>query len=104
MSQFRFLYGEQEVEASSGDRLLDAILNAGIEHRHVCGGHGFCTSCRVEILDGTENLSPVSSLERDRLGGEAGRLRLACQTRIQGPVRLRVPAPQSSRFSPFDED
>src|SRR5436305_1306167 len=92
--------------ASSGQRLLDAILGAGIEHRHICGGNGFCTSCRVEVVacspDTPPALSPVSPLERDRLGREAGRLRLACQTFVLADVSLQVPrAP--SRFSPDDD-
>lgn len=95
-------YGGTVVHAVPGARLLDAILSAGIDHRHICGGNGFCTSCRVEVVDGGQGLSPVSHLERDRLGPEAGRLRLACQARVLGPVHVRVPRP-TSRFSPFDE-
>lgn len=94
-------YGDRAVAALRGQRLLDAILQAGIDHRHICGGHGFCTSCRVEILEG--DVSPVSRLERERLGREAGRLRLACQMTVHGDVSIRVPAPLSNRFSPYDE-
>lgn len=80
--------------------MLDAILDAGIDHRHICGGRGFCTSCRVEVVAGAEGLSTVSALERERLGPEAGRLRLACQTTIQGSAAVQVPKPAPSRFSP----
>lgn len=93
-------YGDRLVEASTGQRLLEVILAADIEHRHICGGFGFCTSCRVEVVTGEQNLSPVSALERERLGREAGRLRLACQTCVFGPVGVRVPLPAQSRFSP----
>lgn len=102
MSRISVRYGDRDLNVPPG-RLLDALLAAGADHRHICGGHGFCTSCRVEVLAGEENLSPVSPRERERLGRDAGRLRLACQTRIHGPVRIRVPVPQR-RFSPFDED
>jgi ferredoxin len=94
---------DQVVSAKPGRRLLDAILEAGIDHRHICGGNGFCTSCRVEVLGGSDELSPVTALERERLGREAGALRLACQTFVHGPVRLRVPRAVSGRFSPNDE-
>jgi adenylate cyclase len=94
------VYESRRIPASRGQRLLDAILAAGIDHRHICGGHGFCTSCRVEIIEGSENLTPVSALERDRLGRDAGELRLACQTRVLGPVTLRPARPRSSRFGP----
>lgn len=96
-------YGEQVVPGRRGERLLDAILGAGIDHRHICGGNGFCTSCRVEVIQGANNLSPICRLERERLHHDAGRLRLACQTRLLGDVRVRVPPPGSNRFSPDGE-
>lgn len=96
----RIEYGNDVITATPGQRLLDAILDAGIDHRHICGGRGFCTSCRVEVVSGAEGLSPVSGLERERLGRDAGRLRLACQTAVHGKVVVRVPIPASSRFSP----
>lgn len=92
-------YEGQTIPARQRSRLLDAILEAGYEHRHVCGGHGFCTSCRVEIIGDAQGLSPVSPLERERLLGEAGRLRLACQAIVRGPVAIRVPPAAKSRFS-----
>jgi adenylate cyclase len=100
--QATVLYGDTVFEAEVGERLLDAILAARIEHRHICGGNGFCTSCRIEVLRDGHHLSPVSPLERERLGGQAGRLRLACQTRVHGDVRVRVPPPEPTRFGPND--
>jgi ferredoxin len=96
----RVEYGSEVVEAEAGQRLLDAILGAGIDHRHICGGRGFCTSCRVEVISESDGLSPVTALERERLGRDAGRLRLACQTSVRGPATVRVPCPAPSRFSP----
>ena len=96
----RLRYGDLSVAGTPGQRLLDVILDAGIDHRHICGGNGFCTSCRIEVLEGADSLSPVSPLERERLGPRAGRLRLACQAHIRGDVHVQVPAPISSRFGP----
>jgi 2Fe-2S ferredoxin len=95
----RLRYDDREIPGRSGERLLDVILDAGIEHRHICGGRGFCTSCRVEVVAGSENLSPVSALERERLGPQAGELRLACQTRLLGEAYVRVPPARHGRFS-----
>lgn len=92
-------YCGHEISAKCGQTLLSAIVDAGEDHRHICGGHGFCTSCRVEVLWGSDGLSPVAPVERERLGRDAGRLRLACQTTIVGPTGVRVPRPQSNRFS-----
>jgi ferredoxin, 2Fe-2S len=99
-ADIRVKYGSEVVEAEAGQRLLDAILGAGFDHRHICGGRGFCTSCRVEVVTGSEGLSAVTALERERLGPDAGRLRLACQTSVRGPATVRVPSPAPSRFSP----
>jgi ferredoxin len=99
----RFRYGGREIETERGARLLDAILSAGIDHRHICGGRGFCTSCRVEVLAGGEHLSSVSATERERLGKDAGRLRQACQTYVTGYAEVRVPPPAPSQFSPEGE-
>jgi adenylate cyclase len=96
-------YGDSEIVTRAGTRLLDAILTAGFEHRHICGGRGFCTSCRVEVVGGAEHLSPVSATERERLGRDAGRLRQACQTYVSGPAAVRVPNPAPSRFGPDDD-
>lgn len=97
-------YGSQRIPAQNGERLLDTLLSAGIDHRHICGGRGFCTSCRVEILASGEGLSPVSPLERERLGPDAGRLRLACQAVVRGEVHVQAPAAKAARFSPFGDD
>lgn len=97
-------YGSQRIPAEVGQRLLDTLLSAGIDHRHVCGGRGFCTSCRVEVVAGGEGLSPVSPLEQERLGADAGRLRLACQAMVRSEAQVRAPTAKSARFSPFEDD
>jgi len=96
-------YEGRPIPATAGQRLLDVILAAGIDHRHICGGNGFCTSCRIEVLDGAAHLTPTSALERERLGREAGSLRLACQTRVNGPASIRPARPRTSGFGPDDE-
>ncbi len=80
-------------EAPEGTRLLDAILAFEPDHRHICGGNGFCTSCRVTVLAGT--LSPPNRIERERLGSRCGELRLACQSYLAGDVTIE-PATRAS--------
>ena len=89
-------YGEdrRKFNARPGTRLLDAILAHEPNHRHVCGGNGFCTSCRVHLEQGS--LGRPSRLERERLGYRCGELRLACQCRLEGDVTI-VP-PRASTF------
>jgi ferredoxin len=54
-----------------------------------CGG-GLCGTCKVQIVEGRENLSKVMKKEIDRLGEEkiSQGYRLACQTFITGDVTL----------------
>src|SRR5689334_4134661 len=95
-------YCGRPIAGNVGCRLLDVLLDSGVDHRHICGGRGFCTSCRIEVLSGATHLSGVSAVERQRLGREAGRLRLACQTIVLGDASVRVPRAQSSLYSPFE--
>ena len=66
-----------------GVTLLDASRNHGIPHASVCGGRGRCSTCRVRIIDGVDDLPTASAEEQrvlDRIGAPP-HVRLACQTR-----------------------
>ncbi len=82
------------VPVPAGATLLAALHAAGHDWMHACGAKGRCTTCRLQVLAGLENLTPPSAAElRYRA---AGRLlpneRLACQARLPaGDVAGRVP-------------
>jgi hemoglobin-like flavoprotein/class 3 adenylate cyclase len=83
--------GEIVVTAKPGQTLLQASLAAGISHAHECGGNARCSTCRVFIVSGSQNLTPRDSVElklAKRLGFSED-IRLACQARPTGPVRAR---------------
>jgi len=83
----------QQFEVTSGMTLLAVAAQSGIELPHYCGGQCSCGTCRVEVLEGAEHLSQQESMEQMVLGTVhvgAGD-RLACQARVRGPVRIRVP-------------
>ncbi len=84
--------GEKFVPISEGETILHASLKAGIPHYHACGGNAKCSTCRVLILGGMENLSRINEKEyslRKRISLPAN-VRLACQTRVTGePVLLK---------------
>jgi ferredoxin len=84
-------YGEERRTFSGqvGARLLDVIMANEPDHRHVCGGNGFCTSCRVRLEEGS--LGRPNHVERERLGARCGELRLACQCRLEGDVTVVPP-------------
>ncbi|HAE20927.1 MAG TPA: ferredoxin [Spirochaetaceae bacterium] len=81
-----------ELETSPAYSLLIALQRAGVAHRHDCGGKALCGTCRVRVLAG--RLSPMGERERLRLQavGESldGTVRLACQARPGGALRLKA--------------
>ncbi|WP_324672884.1 2Fe-2S iron-sulfur cluster-binding protein [Hymenobacter sp. GOD-10R] len=78
----------------AGATLLSALQTAGHDWLHACGGRGRCTTCRLEVVEGLDLLTPLTEAElRYRA---AGRLlaheRLTCQARLcEGAVTGRVP-------------
>lgn len=74
--------------------LLTALQAAGHDWMHACGAKGRCTTCRLQVRQGLENLSPPTAAELRYQA--AGRLlpteRLTCQSRLPtGTVVGRVP-------------
>jgi 2Fe-2S ferredoxin len=81
-------------EVDKGLTLLEAAQALGFPLNHDCGGNASCTTCRVEVQAGAENLSEIDFDEQDLLDREAltdSRHRLGCQARIYGDVVVRVP-------------
>ena len=77
--------------AKEGKTLLESTLLGGIPHAHACGGNGVCSSCRVYVEKGLENLSPMNEKEKNLLDqlGLKDQMRLACQTKINGDITMR---------------
>jgi 2Fe-2S ferredoxin len=82
--------GEVEADVT----LLEASKALGFPLNHDCGGNASCTTCRVEVQMGGENLSEIDFEEQDLLDREALSEpwhRLGCQARVQGDVVVLVP-------------
>jgi ferredoxin, 2Fe-2S len=80
-------------EFQTGTDLWQCARTLGVELLHSCGGVAACTTCRVIVTHGQENLSPIGFAEEEVLA-EAGILRshrLACQARICGDVTFERP-------------
>jgi ferredoxin len=95
-----FLPARRQVEV--GDRtLLRAAGDAGVPIQSVCGGQALCTTCRVKVVEGAENLTPPTDDEADILGDLVDHgYRLACQTRVTGPVAVHVEMPPPGADEP----
>lgn len=78
------------VRAARGQTLLETSQASGIDHTALCGGRGRCTTCRVVVEDGLDDLPPPSTAEARSLAAVKAppNARLACQLRPDGPVTV----------------
>jgi adenylate cyclase len=91
MPHLFYLPDEKTVEAQDAETILEVSLRSQIPHMHACGGHARCSTCRVLVLEGLDHCPPRNDPEQamaERLGFDVP-VRLACQTRLLGDVKLR---------------
>jgi 2Fe-2S ferredoxin len=64
-----------------GTSVLKLIQANYIDWMHACGGKGRCTTCKFEVVEGGDQLGPITGAELGyRNKGELGeKERLACQ-------------------------
>ena len=77
--------------AQEGQRLVLAIMDAGVDILHRCGGNARCTTCRVQILGG--NPGPMTEVEIAKLSTLEElpeNMRLSCQVRCCSDLTVRV--------------
>ncbi len=80
-------------------KVIELIHQNGIDWMHACGKKGRCTTCKMIILDGQENLS----LETDRELYYRNHLRLmpnerlACQAKLERGI-LTIKVADSNKF------
>ncbi len=89
-----------QITAPMGLTLLEMSRLRGIPHASLCGGRGRCTTCRVVIEEGADQLHPPSEAEARSLAAvDAGAdTRLACQIRPMHPTQVfRVFQPDGRR-------
>ncbi|MBL7870099.1 MAG: (2Fe-2S)-binding protein [Cyclobacteriaceae bacterium] len=73
--------------------VLSVLQSNYIDWMHACGGKGRCTTCKMIVIAGADQLSPLSAAELNyrKLGELASNERLACQTSVFGVCKIRVP-------------
>lgn len=91
MVKITSLPDDVEFEVTGDETLLEAGLRSNVAFAHACGGQAKCSTCRIWVLDGlavcperTEREASMAS----RLGF-AQEVRLACQLRPEGKLRVR---------------
>ena len=78
------LINEKSFEITGDQTILQASLEAGIPHYHACGGKARCSTCRIIVQEGGENLSPPNKAELKLREQKKfpDNVRLACQTKV----------------------
>ncbi|MBI4432646.1 MAG: (2Fe-2S)-binding protein [Candidatus Omnitrophica bacterium] len=94
MPKIHFTNKNRVVEADRGESILDAALRHNVSIYHTCGGNASCSTCRVVVLKGERNLSPIETAEAEIL--DAFDLkpphRLGCQALIiGGEIEIEIP-------------
>jgi ferredoxin len=96
MGNIKFVTENQEVVAANGANLREKALQNSIDlytfrgKMMNCGGYGQCGTCIVEIVEGMENLSPQTEVEKRKLKKKPEGYRLACQVLVNGPVSVKT--------------
>ena len=87
--------GGPMVRVAPGATLLEISRIHGIAHASACGGRARCSTCRVHVLAGMENLPEPTVAERavlDRVDAPRS-IRLACQLRPRDAITVRLLVP-----------
>lgn len=98
----RITYPEgRTITVPEGFSVLEASRWSGIPHASVCGGRGRCSTCRVDVIEGGEQLPPPGPDEARLLAriGAPPSVRLACQIRPVADISV-VPLVHSAAPSP----
>lgn len=77
-----------EGEFPAGSRLLDCAGELQVRVSQVCGGDGACGTCRIEVVEGWEHLTPQTPDETYKELEEP--YRLSCQAKLLDDVVIRV--------------
>lgn len=79
-----------EYDDSTGT-ILDCSIANQIPHIHECGGNGLCTTCRIRVIDGHNNLNPRTLKEQEiaRVRKWDPSIRLACQCYVKGDISIQ---------------
>jgi len=83
--------GIGNTSAPDGQRLVLAIMDAGVDILHRCGGNARCTTCRVQIMAGDPG--PMTEAEQAKLATLdelPENMRLSCQVRCCDDLTVNI--------------
>ena len=90
MTTIRFIREGIDIQCKPGDNLRELVIRERLQLYGLkgilgnCGGVGQCSTCFVSVEGGEKNsLSPLTSVEEEKLKNRPENWRLACQTLIR---------------------
>jgi uncharacterized 2Fe-2S/4Fe-4S cluster protein (DUF4445 family) len=88
MPRVTFADQNQSAEFPSGKTVLSCAGELRVRVSSVCGGDGACGTCRVQVIEGWDRLTPPTPDETYKELEEP--YRLSCQARLLGDVVVKV--------------
>ncbi len=69
---------------------MEVLLKENIPVASSCSGQGVCVKCIVTVIEGSENLSPQTTEERDlaEVHDLDRKTRISCQAQVTGDITL----------------
>lgn len=86
----RFEPSGKTIEVESGTLLLDAARAAGLPVAQSCGGFAICSWCKMQVIEGMENLSAIDAPEERLIRRQSFQPdeRASCQAEVHGDVTV----------------
>lgn len=88
MPRVTFADVQKSGEFPAGRTLLSIAGELDIRVSQVCGGDGACGTCRIEVLEGWDQLSPPTPDETYKELESPHRL--SCQAKLLGSVVIKI--------------
>ena len=90
MPLISFIKNKAPLEVPAGANLMKSLLDAGLPVASSCDGDGVCAKCKIQILQGSENLSKENETEQflKEKNNLATNVRISCQTVVLGDITV----------------
>ena len=88
MPRVTFLDAGKSGEFPEGKTLLSIAGELGVRVSSVCGGDGACGTCRIEVVEGWDSLTPPTPDETYK--ELEAPYRLSCQSKLLKDVAVKV--------------
>lgn len=81
--------GHGSIDVEAGTRLVKAIIEAGVDIGHRCGGYAGCTTCRVQFSAGEPDAMTRAEKEKLEKVELTGQVRLSCQIQVDRDMTVK---------------